>query len=240
MAFDRAAALGARPDGVTLTQNMVGIGMNFAAEANLAAPIEDTLVHASEVGMDEHDLRVLAVLTTWIGVHSGHVHADRLVRCVSAQASERVRAYWAAIAHRLLSGDRRFARLAKLCKGAPVDLLPVGTEFQIARRGEDHRFAGSPLRVPAGTLRDRNDDVLSPRALAQQHSGYRNRVLMGPAWRADVWTVLEAAPNVSVAEAARRAGCAFATAWQVVQDFRLLQDTSLRSFNDATAPSQGC
>jgi len=35
----------------------------------------------------------------------------------------------------------------------------------------------------------------------------RNRVLGGPSWRADVWTVLEGDPDVNVAEAARRAGC---------------------------------
>jgi len=221
MAFSRATALSDRPDEATLTRDMVGIGMNFAAEANPFAPIEETLVHASAVGMDDHDLRVHAVLTTWVGVHHGHVNADRLVRCVSEHVSGRVHAYWAAVA-RWLSKDRRFARLAKLHDGPRLDLLPVGTDFQIARRGEDDRFAGSPLRVPAGTLRDRHADVFSPEVLVRRHVGYRNRVLMGPTWRADVWTVLEEEPDVSVAEAARRAGCSFATAWQVVQDFRLL------------------
>jgi len=221
MAFSRATALSDRPDEATLTRDMVGIGMNFAAEANPFAPIEETLVHASAVGMDDHDLRVLAVLTTWVGVHHGHINADRLVRCVSEHGSDRVHTYWAAVA-RWLSKDRRFARLAKLHDGPHVDLLPVGNDFQIARRGEDERFAGSPLRVPAGTLRDRDADVLSTEALVRRHAGYRNRVLMGPTWRADVWTVLQEEPDVSVAEAARRAGCSFATAWQVVQDFRLL------------------
>ena len=221
MAFSRATALSARPDEATLTRDMVGIGMNFAATANPSAPIEETLVHASAVGMDGHDLSVLAVLTSWIGVHYRHINADRLVRCLSEHPSERVHTYWAAVAC-WLSKDRRFARLAKLHDGPPVDLLPVGTDFQIARRGEDERFVGSPLRVPAGSLRDRPADVLSPGALVRRHAGYRNRVIMGPTWRADVWTVLEKEPGVSVAEAARRAGCSFATAWQVVQDFRLL------------------
>jgi hypothetical protein len=221
MAFSRATALSDRPDEATLTRDMVGIGMNFAAEANPSALIEETLVHASAIGMDDHDLRVLAVLTTWVGVHHTHINADRLVRCVSEHGSDRVDAYWAAVA-RSLSKDRRFARLAKLHAGHPVDLLPVGTDFQIARRGEDERFVGSALRVPAGTLRDREADVLSPEVLVRRHAGYRNRVLMGPTWRADVWTALEEEPDVSVAEAARRAGCSFATAWQVVQDFRLL------------------
>ncbi|MEO7731461.1 MAG: hypothetical protein ABIY55_10845, partial [Kofleriaceae bacterium] len=119
--------------------------------------------------------------------------------------------------------DRRFARLAKRVRGAPVELLPVGTDFQIARRGEDPRFAGSKLRVPSGTLRDRAADVLAPEVLVRRHAGYRNRVLMGPTWRADVWTVLEKAPDQSVAEVARRASCSFATAWQAAHDFKLLR-----------------
>jgi len=224
MAFSRATALSDRPDSAALTRDMVGIGMNFATKGNPSAPIEETLVHASAVGMDGDDLRVLAVLTTWVGVHHGYVNADRLVRCVSEHPSERVLAYWAAVA-RWLSKDRRFARLEKLHQGLPVDLLSVGTDFQLARRGEDERFTDSALRVPAGTLRDRAADVLSPEVLVRRHAGYRKRVLMGPTWRADVWTVLEADPEVSVSEAARRAGCSFATAWQVAQDFRLLRDS---------------
>lgn len=224
MAFSRASALAHRPEDGLLTRDMVGIGMNFAAEANPSAPIEETLVHASEVGMeDQHDLRVLAVLTTWIGAHHRHINADRLTRCVAAHGSGRVHAYWAGIA-RWLSKDRRFFRLEKLRPQAPVALLPVGNDFQIARRGEDERFMGSVLRVPAGTLRDRDTDVLSPTHLVRRHAGYRNRVIMGPTWRADVWTALEAEPEATVADVARRVGCSFATAWQVVQDFRLIRD----------------
>ena len=46
---------------------------------------------------------------------------------------------------------------------------------------------------------------------------------MGPTFRADVWTVLEKMPGLSVAEVARRASCSFATAWQTAQDFQLRQ-----------------
>lgn len=225
MGFDRVPSLGSRPDSAELTRDMVGIGMNFAAEANRFALIEETLVYASELGMEEHDFRVLSILTTWVGVHHGHVNADRLVRCVSEHESPRVRAYWSAIAG-WQKRDRRFARLAKAYEGPQLDLLPVGTDFQIHRRGEDERFAGSAVRVPVGTLRDRETDVLSPEVLVRRHTGYQNRVLMGPTWRADVWTELEREPDMSVAEAARRAGCSFSTAWQVVQDFRLLQGAS--------------
>lgn len=222
MPFSRRSALPDRPTAAVLTRDMAGIGFNLATEATLDAPIESTLVHASSLGVDDGDLRVLSILSTWLGVHHAHVNADHLIRCVAAHSSTRVHAYWAAMA-RWLRADRRFARLVSAYDGPPVDLLPVGTEFQIARRGEDVRFAGSALRVPAGTLRDRSDDVVSPEHLVQRHAGYRNRVRMGANWRADVWTVLEQTPDLSAAEAARRAGCSFATAWQVVQDFALLR-----------------
>ena len=222
MAFSRATSPEPTPAPAELTARMVGIGMNFAAKAQTDADIESTLVHASVLGMDEGDLRVLAVLTTWLGVHHTHVNADRLVRLVSAHPSERVRAYWAAVAT-WLGKDRRLARLVVAYAGPPVELLPTGTEFQVKRRGEDERFTGSRLRVPKGTLRDRQEDVLSPEVLVRRHAGYRNRVLMGPSFRADVWTALEHAPDLSIADVARKASCSFATAWQAAQDYRLLR-----------------
>ncbi|MCX5743452.1 MAG: hypothetical protein NT062_13240 [Proteobacteria bacterium] len=221
MAFSRATSPEPTPAPDELTARMVGIGMNFAAESEVDADIESTLLHASVLGMDAGDLRVLAVLTTWLGTHHAHVNADRLVRLVSVHPSERVRAYWVAIAT-WLEKDRRLTRLAGAYEGAPIELLPTGTEFQVARRGEDERFTGSKLLVPKGTLRDRHDDVLSPEVLVRRHAGYRNRVLMGPSFRADVWTALQRAPGRSIADIARKASCSFATAWQAAQDYRLL------------------
>jgi len=46
---------------------------------------------------------------------------------------------------------------------------------------------------------------------------------MGPSFRADVWTALDHAPNLSVADVARKASCSFATTWQAAQDYRLLR-----------------
>ncbi len=61
MAFSRSTALGDRPD--TLTRDR-------------STPFEETLVYASAVGMDDHDLRVLAVLTTWLSVHHAHMNVS--------------------------------------------------------------------------------------------------------------------------------------------------------------------
>jgi len=204
---------------------MVGLGMNLAADPLPDANIEDTLIYASEIAMLEDDLRVLGLLMLWLDVHHAHVNADRLVRVLPRHQAPRVRALWASIAQ-WLSHDRRLSRLRGAYEGSSLELLPVGTAFQLERKGEDDRFVGSALLVTAGTLRQRASDVLSRVELARIHAGYRTRVLMGPSWRADVWAALEADPSLTAAEAARRAYCSFATAWQVKRDFEVLREAS--------------
>jgi hypothetical protein len=212
MVFRRLHQPAAFLSGDALTSAMVGIGMNFAAPPALDVNIEDTLLAASLEGMERDDFRTLAVLTTWLGVHVAHVNADRLIKLVVAHPAQRLRAYWAAVAH-WHSKDHRLARLAKAYRGPRMDLLAVGTDFQVQRAGEDPRFLGSPLRVPANVLRDRVADVLTPSQLAQRHPAYRYRVQMGPSYRADMWAVLEHAPDTSASDLARAAYGSFATAW---------------------------
>jgi hypothetical protein len=204
-----------------LTARMVGIGMNFAATPEPDPNIEDTLMLASIEAMEKHDLRVLAMLVTWFGVHAAWVNADRLTHLAAAQNSPRVRALWSALAgwqHK----DRRFARLSKLYVGRRQEVIESGTEFQIHRYGEDVRFEGTPIRVAANILRDRRNDVLAPKDLARTHRAYRHRVMMGPSYRADMWALLEADPTLSAAALARRAHGSFSTAWHVRRDFELL------------------
>jgi hypothetical protein len=220
MPFSRAIRPRAPATPEALTGAMVGIGMNFAARAAPEPNIEDTLLFASVEGMDHHDLRVLAVLVTWFGVHASWVNADRLTLLASNHESVRVRAFWSALA-RWQAKDRRFARLARRHSGPRVDILPVGTTFQIERHGEDQRFRGSSIRVPANVLRDRPADVLTPAELSQRHRAYHFRLVIGPTYRADMWAALETNPKLSVAELARATYGSFASAWHTRRDFAL-------------------
>jgi len=201
---------------------MVGIGMLFASEGDPDPDIEATLLGASIEGMEKDDLRVLAILMTWLDTHSDRINADRLTRLVEARPETRVRAFWSSVG-RWLSKDRRFGHLIRDYEGPQIDLLATGTEFHLRRSGADPRFAGTSLRVPSGVLRDRKGDVLSPAELARRHGTYRRRVLLGPSYRADMWAELDRSPGLTAAELARRTNGSFATAWQVKQDWTLLQ-----------------
>jgi hypothetical protein len=208
--------------GESLTEALVGIGMNLAHPSPDKEPnIEDTLIAASIEGMEKDDFRALALLVTWLEVHHPWVNADRLIRMAKEQ-SPRVKAFWSSIAH-WLAKDQRFVRLQKIYKGKRIDLMSAGTDFQVNRRGEDQRFEGSPLRIPARMLRDRKADILTPKELATRHHGYHYRVLIGPTYRADMWAALEKNSELSSAEIARLTYGSFATAWSVKKDFKLLQ-----------------
>lgn len=221
MVFSRPLASAEIPGRDALTAAMVGIGMELAAPAASDPNIEDTLLFASAEAMDGSDLRILALLVSWFGGHHAWVNADRLTKLVTARGSERVRALWAALA-RWQAKDGRYARLAGGYRGPRLDLTP-GAEFQIRRHGEEARFAGSCLRIPANLLRDRPGDVVSPEVLARRHRAYRWRITIGPSYRADCWAALDAEPHLSAASLARQAYASFATAWQVKRDFAIVR-----------------
>ena len=191
MAYSRPVRPANLPAGASLAERLVGIGVGLAGRGVRDPAIEDTLLAASIEGMEHDDLRVLALLTSWLEVHHPWVNADRLFRAVRAVDYVRTRTYWAAVGS-WLGGDRRFVRLQGLHRGRRTNLLRTGTSFQIGRRGEDPRFEGTPLRVPSGVLRDRPSDLQTPEELAKRHRTYRHRVQIGPTYRADMWALLEA------------------------------------------------
>lgn len=77
------------PPGKGLTADLVGIGLLVGGEASDDPDIEEALLRASKEGMLRGDLRVLAVLVTGFGVHSGRVDAGKLSRLVAAQRPTR-------------------------------------------------------------------------------------------------------------------------------------------------------
>lgn len=221
MAFERVVVPNEFSQGDALTEDLAGIGFNLAADAAPDPNTEDTLIAASLAAMEATDLRILDLLVTWLERHHDRVNADRLVRAVETLESERARAFWAAVGS-WLEKDRRLSRLRNVYTGPRIDIARAGSRFLLRRSGEDPRFVGTPLRIPAGLLRGREADVLPPRELAKRHRTYYYRVLLGPTYRADMWAALEQNPELTPAELARRTYGSFATAWQVKRDWELL------------------
>ncbi len=208
--------------GNKLTSDLVGIGFRLAAPTPNEEPnIEDTLVAASIEGIVREDFRVLALLVDWLSIHVDRVNVDRLTKLVASLPYKPVKAFWAGIAHWQRT-DPRMKKLRKVHPKQRVDLLAEGGDFLIQRNGEDERFAGSPFRVAAKTLRHRPSDILSASDLAKKHAAFRWRIVIGPSYRADMWALLEADSELKPTDVAKRSYGSWPTAWSVKRDWGAL------------------
>ena len=218
--------------GSELEASLRGVGLRLGTSATLLEEIcspEQVLVSAVAEAIPR-DLRTLSVVTTWLEVHGDRLHIAELMRYLVTAHEEtadpiRFAAYWSAIAQRRRS-DARWAKVARRFAGSPTYLgeLPGDLEeAQVARKGADHRFAGSRLRVPRGMLRDRAADVDDPATLARRNHWYRERIRQGSTYRADCWAELDVHPDISPAELARRVGCTYPVARLAASDHRILR-----------------
>ena len=212
------------PQNLDLENRLAGLGMALACEPTRDANIEDVLLEGVRAGMVDGNLRVLGLITSWLDHYHAWINADRLIRCLRTESSARVQAYWVSRAQAWAT-DIRWKRLRQQ-SCIPVDLLPVGTAFQVTRKGEDPRFVGTVVRVPQGTLRERTGDVEPAHHIACHHRSFRWRLLVGPSYRADCLAVVEAEPTITASALARRTYASFATAWGVLRDLRLLNPSA--------------
>ncbi|MGZ3696373.1 MAG: hypothetical protein ACXVBL_18995, partial [Bdellovibrionota bacterium] len=162
-------------------------------------------------------------LVDWLSIHVDRVNVDRLTKLVSELPHKPVRAFWAGIAHWQRT-DPRMKKLLKAHRGPRVDLIPDGGDFLIQRNGEDERFAGSPLRIAAKSLRQRDADILGPAELAKRHAAYRYRMMIGPTYRADMWAVIELGER-NPAALARATYGSWPTAFYTLRDWTALHGT---------------
>ena len=202
--------------GAALDAAMVFIGMRFACTPSREPPnIEDTVLAAARVAVDYEDLRVFDVLVLWLLTHANVLNTDRLLPLLPS-LSPRCRAFWSAAAS--FTKMRRLAPATQAYEGPRLDISGI-TTLHVARHGEDERFVGTPLRVPANLLRLRCEDVDAPMAVASRHPAYRWRTTIGPGYRAGCWAILESSPGLSISELARRAHSSYATAHRAAHDF---------------------
>ena len=192
------------------------------------ADIELTLVSLAADSMPS-GYRSWGVLCAWLEQHSRRVNVPKLLRIVRLTASdELLLAWWAAIGHWLGRSDARWRALTRLSDAR--GLSPEGddelTRLSIARHGHDPRFAGGPLAVHSRLLRSRPQDVDPPSSLLKRHPTYRQRVIQGPNYRADIWAQLEHDSSLSPSELARISASTYETARGVAIDYRLVSSVA--------------
>jgi len=210
--------------GRELTKNLIAIGFNLEGRGNPSVNIEETIVAASLESIVRKDYRVLSLLIQWIETHSPFVLVDRLGKLASEIPHKKVRLFWCAVGQSLQGRDNRYLKLSKLFnKPKKTNILAIDVEFQKKRYGSYEFFDGTCIKIPKNFVRNRPQDILSVSKLAKIHGVYKNRVVMGASYRADLWATLEAERGkITATELARGAYCSYRSAWLAKEHFKML------------------
>lgn len=208
----------------------VGIKFNLPAGQTLdpiAAP-EDLFVQITADAVINGPGREFACMLSWIQEYGNLLHVAVLEKLLLKHPMPEVRAVWAAIGL-WQSKDSRFRRLTGLYNGKRITLRPPWaaelTRLQLAdpKQGEDPRFQGTPVRIPAQVAAhrpDKNVKTLS-HILATNHL-LANRVRFGPNYRADLWTWLEHDPTLSISQLRKHTGVSQGQCSRVKSDYMVL------------------
>jgi hypothetical protein len=159
--------------------------------------IESTLGEAFIALQDEKNLRLLLPVFTWIEVHGSSVIIEKLIKILCKSAKEKQDTSLAALFAKfaLLSGHKKWSTVAKKFTNWPKSPRLLGPSDMAASllslRGEEDWAKDSGYRVAKGFLATNHKWVLSRKALAKFNHQYRNRLIYGPQWRADIITAYE-------------------------------------------------
>lgn len=164
--------------------------------------------------------RMSSLLLSWVRVHGDKVIVEKLAKLASVFEPSpwlSVVAYFG-----VHSGHVRWRLLAKPVK---QKVFPFGAETEelVKIAGVEHWLPkGSALKIPKGSFRIREEDVLSPRELASRNLQYRARLIHGASWRADVLWAIEAGSK-TVNEIMEKVGCSYEPAYRILKDYRTVE-----------------
>ena len=214
--------------GNTLTESMVGIGMLFGGGARNDPNIENTIFSAVYHGIHNQDFRVLSMATLWLEKHTFILNASRLVKLINKHEEQDLFfRYWVAFSQ-WYNADCRFNSLRKKISEDSKRGISSGAEFLAKRNGIDLRFKNTCLIVPNKMLEKKDWLILSPKKMTEHHSDYRWRLIIGPSYRADMWSLLTQDHSLKPSDLAKKTYGSYATAHRVKKEFEIYSGKELK------------
>lgn len=213
-----------KDDGVSAQLAAIGVGLGVKVPHSVrsSADIEEALIAASAAISRGFQDRIPGPLFSWISIHGERVNIERLRKLMKKYDGAQEDLIWiAAFAYFGLSqGQTRWKLLAKPSSKEVSLVSPETARRLIAMKGEESWSEGSGFLIPKGSLSISTKNVLSPAQLAGVCDQYRNRLIFGTSWRADIATAIERGASTP-SEAARASGSSYEPAHRVMQELRL-------------------
>jgi len=204
-----------------LSGQLAAIGMRLAGAGasprKLSVDIEQVLLDAA--AQARSDGRLLSLLFSWVDVHAEHVIVEKLRKRLRASGDADARLTVSALAaYAVNRGRHKWQKLIDAPK-EPCCLSASRTaESAIRLKGAEPWLSEHNILAAKGSLRVRPADVLSVEEMTRVHLQYRNRLLYGASWRADIITAIQEGAKTAT-EISRRVGCSYEPAHRVRREY---------------------
>lgn len=183
---------------LSFTEKLAAIGIlisdkDFTQKKDSYVDIELTLAEAFITIHHLKDrLRILTLLMTWVEVHGWCVIQEKLKKHLYKLPRNDLMSSYAALIG-AYAGSLKLKSWDHLLIYAPKpdsEILEISIPSAIELRGEDDWAKKSNFQLATGSLKTNTKWVLSRSQLAKTSIQYKNRLILGANWRADVLTAV--------------------------------------------------
>ena len=161
------------------------------AAVDIEETLADVIVYFGDPGNDQ---RWLGPVLAWVEVHGSAVIVEKLTKTLKRRIKLGDNVEFASLlaAYAVTQGHKRWRSLLLM---APIALRYVGhpdlAPSLVKIRGEEAWAKGVNFIIPKGSVLPQGKWTLSLSSVAMQNQQYKNRLIYGAQWRADIITAIE-------------------------------------------------
>ena len=189
--------------------------------------IENTLIEAARAV--PQDSKLFSLLCSWVLVHGDYVIVEKLFKKTKQLEPSDVAKDWI-MALAVFAKSRGYHNWGRWTKKLRKPLYAFDRELTlsaIARKSAMKDFEKYGIYIPEGSLRVRADDALTPTELAQDNRQYRNRLLYGASWRADIITAIQLG-GLNPFAISKSLGCSYEPAHRVFREYQIAMSSAAK------------
>lgn len=194
-----------------------GIGCNMTTKTLKGVYPEECLTYLSKIAIQ--DFKTLTLMNTALQKHKGLFHPEILLKYLYKKNVD------LNVIGALLNKtrDRRYLKVISFCKNhaqpseIPKQILSLSARIGQSKFDQDFKKFGIELsELPLGDERK----IMSTQRLIRNNTVFKNRVLFGCNWRADIISCIEFG-FANPSQIKKRLNCSYETAHRVFNDYVL-------------------
>lgn len=174
----------------TIFDKLASIGCQFSEVTLISVDIEETLAEAIEaLPFSKEKGRLLKVLFSWTAENGNQVIVEKLAKILKKKAAEGADVSYAALLG-AFAVSQKIHKWDKLKKFMPENIVTISDRQRVSAEIEEWAQAVN-FSLQKGGIKTDSKYTLNRSQIATMHRQYRNRLIYGAQYRADIVTLTQ-------------------------------------------------